>query len=392
MRKIKVWFVGGEDVRFRLPLLFALRERGYEVGAVGTEKGDSFRDAGVPYKRYNLKRWISPLSDLRSGRQLYRLFQQSRPDVVHASDTKPTFLAPVAALKAGVPARIRTITGMGYVFSSNSLLALALRPGYRFLHRRASRATSMTIFQNAEDREYFVRHGMVQPGRDALVRGSGIDVDHLVSVRPDPGALAGLRRELSLDGKIVVTMVTRLVVQKGVREYLEAASRVRREKPDVAFLLVGPQSSEGRQAVSLDEVRRRSEDVNYLGPRADVPALLALSDLFVLPSYYREGVPRSLLEAGAMGLPLITCDMPGCRDVVRHGWNGSLVPPRDARELSSAILRLLASREQLALMGARSRLHVSEHFSLQSVADAYAGIYERALTEREMTGPIPNPP
>jgi glycosyltransferase involved in cell wall biosynthesis len=116
-------------------------------------------------------------------------------------------------------------------------------------------------------------------------------------------------------------------------------------------------------------------DVHYLGPRNDVPALLAISDILVLPSYYREGVPRILLEGGAMGLPLITTNMPGCKDVVREGWNGLLVPTKDAHALSEAIIRLLGSRDERVSMGARSRRHVLENFTLEAVADALAEIY-----------------
>jgi len=379
---VKLWLVGSTDVRFRLPLLNALRERGFDAGAVGSESETAFAGTGIPYWRFSLNRWVSPWSDLRSRRQLYELFRVHRPDIVHAFDTKPAILAPLAARDAGVPGTVATITGLGYLFSSRSPLALSLRPVFRFLQRRAAAATGVTIFQNPDDRAYFRRHRLVRPGRDALVLGSGIDFTPL---QVDGAAVGRLRRELSLEGRLVVTMISRLVAQKGVRDFIHAAALVRQQRPDAVFLLIGPASSEGRGAVSSREVERSARDVRYLGPRSDVSVLLALSDLFVLPTYLREGIPRVLLEAAALGLPLVTTDTPGCKEIVRDGWNGLLVPPRDPRRLAAAVLRLLASPDERKLMGSRSRTHVTGNFSLEYVVRAYTEIYEHVLRETSAT-------
>lgn len=376
---ITIWQVGGDDVRLRIPLLLALRERGFGVGAIGSESGEAFATHPIPYFQYTLARGINPFVDRQSCRQLLTLFRQHRPDVVHGFDTKPAILAPLMAVKAGIPGRVRTITGMGYVFSSNSPIALTLRPIYRSLQRNASVATGCTIFQNPDDRDYFYNHGMAEPNHAALILSSGIEIDRFLSHCPSPETLSTLRQELGLEGKRVVTMIARLVVSKGVKEYLDAAAIVCQQMPDVKFLLVGPRSSEGRQAVSAHSIDQRRDVVDYLGTRNDIPALLALSDVFVLPSYYREGVPRVLLEAGAMGLPLITTHTPGCKEVVRDGWNGLLVPPRNATALAAAILKLLQSPEERLVMGKRSRSHIEAHFSLNLVADAYANIYYQVL-------------
>ncbi|MDM9381281.1 glycosyltransferase family 4 protein [Chlorogloeopsis sp. ULAP01] len=373
-----VWHIGGEDVRLRIPLLLALRERGFHVGAVGSEDGVDFAVHDIPYFRYTLKREINPVADLYTRSQLFHLFTKYQPDIVHGFDTKPAIIAPVIAKKAKVPGIVRTITGMGYIFSSNSPLALALRPIYCHLQGKAS-AAGITVFQNPDDRQYFHEHGMVQNGCDDLVLGSGIDVEKFINDCPKPEVLANLRQELGLEGQLVVTMIARLVVAKGVREYLDAASMVRRLVKNVKFLLIGSLSSEGRQAVSIQEIQQKADDICYLGSRNDIGALLSLSDIFVLPSYYREGVPRVLLEAGAMKLPLITTNMPGCKEVVRDGWNGLLIPARNGKILATAIMQLLKSKEQRILMGNRSSLHIKENFCLKKVADSYTNIYYRAL-------------
>jgi glycosyltransferase involved in cell wall biosynthesis len=378
--KNDVWLVGSDDIRLRIPFLMELRERGFDVTMLGSEQPEPFAAQGIPYHRYSLSRALDPIADWRTLRELLGLFQKHRPSVVHAFDTKPAMLASFAARVTGVPVRIRTLTGMGYVFSSRSPRALLLRPVDHVMQAAASRAASMTVFQNRDDHAYFLRHRLARPRASVLIPGSGIDVGLLRSKRPSADALAALRRELGIEGRRVVTMISRLVRTKGVVEFCAAADAVRRERPEVTFLLVGPISSEGWQAVTPDEVERNPA-VRWLGPRSDVAALLALSDVFALPTYYREGIPRALLEAAAMGLPIITTDMPGCRDVVQDGWNGILVPPRNVNALTGALMRLIdAGSETLHEMGENGRAHVEQHFTLENVTDAYADIYRR-LTE-----------
>ena len=377
--KEDIWLVGSDDIRLRIPYLVELRRRGFDVTMVGSEPPEPFRAHEIPYHRYSLSRALNPLADWRAYRELLALFRNHRPSVVHAFDTKPGILASFAARRAGVPVRVRTLTGMGYVFSSRSPLALLLRPVAHLMQAVASRAASLTVFQNRDDQAYFLGHRLARADASELVPGSGIDVELLRSQRPSAEALAALRRELGIEGELVVTMVSRLVRTKGVAEYCAAAAAIRRERPDCTFLLVGPVTSEGWQAVPQSEVEG-NPNVRWLGPRPDVPALLAISDVFALPTFYREGIPRALLEAGAMGLPLITTDMPGCRDVVRDGWNGILVRPRNVRSLTLGLLALLdAEPDALRQMGANSRSQVEQHFTLDLVADAYAEIYRRAL-------------
>ncbi|MGH9867881.1 MAG: glycosyltransferase family 4 protein [Candidatus Polarisedimenticolia bacterium] len=374
-----IWFIGGDDVRLRVPLLLALRRRGFEVGAAGSEAGADFDAAGIPYARYELARGLNPAADLRSLRQLRRLFERHRPDVVQAFDTKPTILAPLAAARAGVAGRVCTITGMGHLFSSNAPAARALRPLYRGLQRWASGRAGWTVFQNEDDRAYFIAQRIVPESRARLVRGSGIDLEEMAASRPDAQSLKNLRAELGLGEWPVVILIARLVVEKGVREFLEAARLLAGEGNPARFVLVGPTASEGRRAIPMREIEAAAPHVLYLGPRRDVPALLGISSVFALPTWYREGVPRVLLEAGASGLPLIATDMPGCRDVVKDGWNGRLVPVRDAGALAAAIRGLLADPGLRAFMGERSRAHVHEHFGLEKVADGYAELYREIL-------------
>jgi glycosyltransferase involved in cell wall biosynthesis len=291
-------------------------------------------------------------------------------------------MVPLAGRSAGVPVRVRTITGMGYIFSSQSPKAILLRPIYRYLQRRASSATTITIFQNPDDQVYFRKHKMVKSGCDELVLSAGIDLQGLWSQIHKPDFLQTLSDEIGLTNCFVICLVSRLVKHKGIMEYLKAAKLICNRYPHVKFLLVGPLSSEGKQAVSRSTIDSYCEYVTYLGPRRDVPDLLTLTDLFVLPSYYREGVPRVLLEAGAVGIPLITTDTPGCKEVVIDGLNGLTVPPGNHQALADAIEKILnMNLSERRLMGERSKNHVELNFELTKVASVHAAIYERCLKE-----------
>ena len=375
-----VWFVGAGRLRLRIPLMKQLVERGFQVGAVGPEEAPEFEEHGFPYYRYPLRRAFSPWGDRQAFNRLCELFDEHRPDVVHAVNTKPSLLVPYAARKVGLPASIRTITGLGAVYSSASPLTLALRPVYKTLQRRSSKVAAATVFQNSDDREFFRQHNIVPADRDELVLSSGIDVEEYRNQRRDFQVQEELKRELGLHGKRVITMVTRMIKSKGVMEYLNAASKIRQEN-DVVFLLIGSAVHEGPDAISAAELKQHESNVRILGSRTDIADILGLSDLFALPSYFREGIPRVLLEAGAMSLPLITTDWPGCREVVDHNYNGMLIPPKDADALASSVSQLLEQPELRYKMGQRSRKLVTERFHLNTVADQYEAIYRRVLGE-----------
>lgn len=385
-----IWHVGGEDVFFRIPLLLRLRRRGFRVAAAGSCDGRQFAEAGIPYWRYPLDRWINPLADLRSYRTLCRLFLQQQPDLVHAFDTKPGIYAVWAARRAGVRARVRTVTGSGYVFSSSSLLARLLRPVMRQMQKTASAAADRTVFYNRDDQALFRRHAMVAPDRDLLIPGSGVDVEALERQRPNEAQLVALRRQLGLGSRPIVLMVARLTQEKGVAEFL-AAARMLRRRVQAEFLLIGPLASEGRQAIGRELLESHAGTVRWLGWRNDVPALLALADLFVLPTFYGEGIPRVLLEAGALNLPVVTTDVPGCREVIEHGQNGLLVPPRNATALAEAIAQLLRNPAYRRRLAACHRQRVCQHFHLDRIADLHVELYQELLQRPAANGDPDHP-
>jgi glycosyltransferase involved in cell wall biosynthesis len=378
----RVVLVGGPDVDARLGLMAALSDE-FELSALGTDPAlaGQFAAAGFPYHSYAMSRGVDPLGDLRAYRQLEARLGALRPQVVHTFDTKPGVWGRLAATSAGVPVVVGTLPGLGSLYTDRSLRSRLVRGIYQPLQRWASRRAGCTIFQNDDDRHEFVARGIVPAERSVVIRGSGVRPELFAGQR-HAARLPALRAELGLaPGAVVVTMVSRVMRAKGVLEYAEAACRVLEHNPGVVFLLVGPADDTELARLTLEELERLRQAVRWLGPRTDVPGLLALSDLFVLPSFYREGVPRVLLEAAATGLPLVVARAPGSTDVVRDGENGLVVPPRDAAALAIAIERLVQDGAMRRRYGERSRERVVREFSLDVVAGQIRDLYRRLLRE-----------
>jgi glycosyltransferase involved in cell wall biosynthesis len=359
-----VLYIGGEDHCLRIPAMLALRKHGFRVSAAGTGDPTPFLQAGLDYRRFSFDRFVNPIADWAMIDTITKLLADLRPDIAQSFDTKPSLLLPLAARSVREVLIVRTINGLGWIHSSRSPLALALRPVYRALHRLAACSTAMTVFENQDDQAYFEQHRMLGSGGARLIPGAGIDIEGFQQALIRGPSPEQLRRELGLGNAKIVITVTRMTRQKGIPMLLKAAKLVHEVRPDVRFLLVGPRESEGPLAVTQAEIDRHIPYVMEIGPRSDVPALLRLADVFAFPTEYREGVPRALLEAALAGLPIVTTRVPGCRDVVRDEWNGFLVPPRAPGLLAARILDLLRDREAARAMGARAQEVVRQEFGL----------------------------
>jgi glycosyltransferase involved in cell wall biosynthesis len=371
--------IGGKDHHLRIPMLLALRDKGFRVSAAGGADPAPFARSGVSYQRFQFARFVDPLSDWNALRTLVRIIAEQRPNLVQCFDTKMNVLVPFAARHQPGVRVISTINGLGWLYSSRSPLALALRPIYRVLQWAANRYTDVSVFQNADDLEFFKRHRLLGKSRDVLIPGSGIDIDGFEQAGLKGPSPAELRDRLGLGHLKVVLSVTRVTRQKGIPTLLRAAALVHKHRPDVRFVLVGPREQEGALAVTQAEIDQHRPYVLAVGPRNDVPALLRMADVFAFPTELREGIPRVLLEAAAAGLPIVTTRMPGCTDVIRDGWNGFLVPPRSPDQLAEKILNLLDARRNAEAMGARAATFIKKEFDLGLVVARYAGIYHNLL-------------
>jgi glycosyltransferase involved in cell wall biosynthesis len=294
------------------------------------------------------------LSDLRYRSSIRRLIQHIGADLVLSYTSKPNIWASLAAGSVGVRSA-SLITGLGYAFTEGGgakrkLVSIASR----ILYRLATARNYVVIFQNPDDRADFIAAGCLSdPSKARLVNGSGVDIEQF-AVAPLPDAP-------------IFLMVARLLGAKGVREYAHAGLALRARHPDCRILLAG-YPDEGPDGVELDELNEwQAGGLEYLGQLTDVRPAIAQASVFVLPSYYREGTPRSTLEAMAMGRPIITTDMPGCRETVTDGENGFLVPPRHADALLDAMQRLASDPATRARMGAQSRALCERKFEVGDV-------------------------
>ena len=380
--------IGGEDHYLRIPFMLALRDRGFRVTAAGTGDPAPFARAGIGYRPFRFDRFVDPWADWKALQTLSRLLADVRPALAQSFDTKPSLLVPLAARRTRDVLVVRTITGLAWLFSSRSPLALSLRPVYRAAHRIAARSTAITVFQNSDDQAYFEHNRMVGRGGSVLIPGAGIDIEGFERAQARGPSPAELRQALALGASEVVITVTRMTRQKGIPTLLKAAALVQRERPGVRFLLVGPRDSEGPLAVTQAEIDRHAPYVKAIGPRSDVPALLRLADVFAFPTEYREGVPRALMEAALAGLPIVSTRMPGCSDVIRDGWNGFLVPPHAPGTLAAKILDLLRNRETGRTMGIRAAERIRQEFGLGTIAARHAALYAELLDRVPRSGPL----
>lgn len=374
--------IGGEDHHLRIPFLLALRQCGFEVTASGTGDPAPFERANLPYRAFRFERYINPMADLLGLRLIRDLLDTVRPDIVQSFDTKPNILVPLAAAGRRDVRVVRTINGMGWVYSSRQPLALSLRLVQRLLHRRAGRGAHATVFQNTSDKAFFERNRLIRSGHGVLIPGSGVDIDGFDRSTATQEHLSALRAALANGSREIVVTVTRLTRAKGIPTLLKAAALVHKIHPEVRFVLVGPRETDGPSAVSQEEIDRHAPYVVATGPRSDVGALLRVADVFAFPTEYREGVPRAVLEAALAGLPIVTTDMPGCTDVVTNGVTGIVVPPRSPRGLAEGILAMLHDRPAAREMGRRASERVRQDFGLDLTVARYRNLYWSLLGDR----------
>lgn len=323
-------------------------------------------DAGFEWVPFDFSRaGTNPLKELGALIRLVRLYKDIQPDFVHHFTIKCVLYGSAAARFCGVPKVVNAVTGLGHVFTTNNIRNRVLAQLVLFSYRLAL-SKSHVVFQNPDDLEAFDSMGLLPMGQCHLIRGSGVNVERF---HPREQALA--------DEPVRIVMVARLLREKGVVEFVEAATQLAGIHKNVEFILAG--STDPGNPSSIEESTLREwEQLHFLSMRGhveDVAELLRTVHICVLPSY-REGTPRSLLEAAASGLPLVATDVPGCREVVKHGSNGYLVPSNDAKELAKAIHLLIVDGELRETFGKKSRelavKEFAEHTVLERTIDVYS--------------------
>jgi N,N'-diacetylbacillosaminyl-diphospho-undecaprenol alpha-1,3-N-acetylgalactosaminyltransferase len=358
---------------FRLPIMQALVAKGHKVYAIAPrgKRWQMWERHGIVPVDYRIDRGsLNPLREIQAIQAIYQTLLPLNLDILHTFTAKPNIYGTLAGRRAGIPVIYNLVEGLGSFYVEDSGKNLLMRRVIERLYRYTFSQSDLTVFVNRDDPAYMIKRNIIDPSKVRVIRSVGVDTSFFDSAKVEAGALNALRKHYASDGKPIVLMVARAIWHKGVREYYEAAERLRDE---ARFLLVGGTDPGNPSCADEDFLRRGA--VTWVGEQDDMRLWTALADLYVLPSY-REGVPRTLLEAASMGKPLVATDVVGCREVVDPGRNGLLVPPRHAGALADAIEALLKDPECRKRMGEESRKLACEAFDVARVVEQYLPLYE----------------
>ena len=343
---------------FRGDLIKEIQKKGYEVIVTGPNKDniEKIEELNVKFKEIPLnKNSLGIISNIKYYNNLKKFLKEEKPDVVLSYTIKPVIFGSIAAKKAEVKHIYSLITGLGQVYNSNSLKTKVIRTVCGMAYKIAFKYNEKVIFQNRDDLEECTKRKYLQKEKCYVVNGSGVNMERF--------------RQTELPKENVFLMVSRMLKTKGTKEYFEAAKVVKEKYPETKFLYVG--STENSNAfIRIEDVKKEyidSEIIEYIEQTEDVPAVVKQSTVFVLPSYYREGVPRTLLEALAMGRPVITTDNVGCRETVIDGKNGFMIPVKNSEILAKKMIYMIEHREIVEKMAEESYKYCKEKFDVKII-------------------------
>ena len=351
---------------FRLALALALHERGDEVVLVSPDGpyGPRMQALGIRWLPFPLaRRSLNPLTGIQTVIRLLKLYRQEKPDLVHHFTVKCVLFGSLACHLLGIHPVVNSVTGLGYVFMEGGGARRWLKALIKLSYRLLLHGT-WVIFQNPDDRLAFQESRLVDPKRVTLIRGSGVDIRRF-SPRPEPPGIP------------LIVLPARMLWDKGVGEFVAAARTLQAQGLQARFALVGDSDNENPASVHASQLRAWENEgmIEWWGWKEDMQAVYAQAAIVCLPSY-REGLPKTLIEAAACGCPIVTSDVPGCREVVRHGENGLLVPARDADALAKALMDLLQSPAARSEMGSCGRMIAEKEFSTDLVISQTFAFYQ----------------
>lgn len=383
--QLRLLFVVTEDwyfVSHRLALAVAAKEAGYDV-AVATRvdrHGAIIRDAGIRLFDIRFNRsGMRPGEELVTLHALYKLYQRERPDIVHHVAMKPVIYGSLAARAARIPAIVNALGGLGFVFSSTALRARLIQSLVRpALKMAMGRENSRLILQNTHDLETVIHAGLITKSNVRLIRGAGVDPSGYpittVDVQPP-----------------LVILTARLLRQKGVGEFVEAARILRSRGVVARFALVGQPDPVNPASFTDRDVKSWVDEgvIEAWGWREDMPAIFGQAQIACLPTFYGEGLPKVLLEAAASGCAIVASDIPGCRELVKDDETGLLVPPKNPEALADALERLIKDPELRKRLGTAARSSIISDFSLDRIVSETLAVYQELLPPAVVAQRIP---
>ena len=352
----------------RLPLAIAAKKAGYNVTVITrvNECGNIIEQAGLKLVPLNLKRRSTNVfSEMYLLIQLYKIYQNEKPDIVHHIALKPVLYGSMIAFLTKVPRVVNALAGLGFLFSSRTYKALLMRPIISILFRLLlNRKNTRVILQNPDDVSLMCNKKIIFKSNVSLIRGSGVDTE-----------IYKYHKE-KLESPIVL-LASRLLWDKGIKEFVEAATILKDKGIDARFVLVGEGDIENPSVVPIKQLQYWANEgvIEWWGREDDMPSILAQANIVCLPSFYGEGVPKVLIEAASCGRAIVTTNTPGCKEIVKHNVNGFLVPIRDSYAVAEAIGTLINSPDLRNKMGLKGRMLVKKEFSLEQVNQETLNVY-----------------
>ncbi len=367
-----------------MPWIRLLKENGYKVYAVVASGAwnNLIEAGGAEYVEWKLSRsGRNPFSEFGSILGLRNILRRIKPDIVQNFHTKPNIYAPIAARLAAVPLTVSTVTGLGYTFVERSGLGSKLARRLNIgMYSFSNRLATEVAFQNPDDMDLLKGRGGLSRSKGRFIPGgSGVDITEYAPGTRNSAESLELRKSLGISADTFIAMfVGRLQLDKGLVEFVEAARQLKKKRADIAFVMVGAPDPGNKRSVPESTLARWKfeSDVIFTGRREDVPGLMATANTIVTPTFYREGLPRTLLEAAATGLPLIGTDMPGVREAIHHDLNGILIPTRDSNALAAAVEELADNPEKALRYGEASLERAINEFDHRRVVGEYLKMYD----------------
>lgn len=373
----KLFIVVNEDRFFlshRLPVALAAKEKGYDVTVITKDTGQKsevvnkgFRFIDMPINPTGM----NPIEEGKTFHFLFNLYNREKPDIVHHVGLKDILWGSMAAKMAKIKGVVNAYSGLGGLFNGDKISTTAAGI-LKLLKFTNSKNKVKTIFQNNDDLEIMLAHKVVLPEQVYFTKGSGIDLEEFIYSEPPES------------DKIQIIFTGRLVKEKGVYDLIEAANILKGEYQDkIKFILCG-RLTPNKSGVNEDYLKLNCDGnyISWLGERNDIKRLLKNSHIMVFPSYYREGIPKSLIEACAIGRPIVTCNSVGCKDVVEDGKNGILIPPKNPVVLAAAIKKLINDEALRSKMGKCAREKAEREFSISRVIETHLEIYDSLIKDK----------
>ena len=356
----------------RLPIALAAIASGYDVH-IATSNGPEIKkiqEQGITVHEVPFTRSSSmPLTELKTLLCLFKIYRNIRPDIVHHVTIKPVLYGSFIANITRIPRVVNAISGLGFVFLATGYLAMLRRSLVKLAYRVAFlKSNTIAIFQNPDDRAQFVNNGLVNQNKTALIRGSGVDLSDF-NVVDEPSGLP------------IITLLARMLWDKGIGDFVEAARLLKLKGINARFRLVGSIDKGNPNAISLEQIELWCNEgiVEWYGFTNEVKKIISESNIVCLPSY-REGLPKALIEAAACGRAVVTTDVPGCNYAIEPNVTGLLVAVRDAESLANALAKLIGDDELRSNMGKAGRLLAEREFTIQKVIDMHLDIYKSDIS------------